>query len=175
MDLSTFYAVVSATCFTLVGLWWSAIDRRRDLLVSTAARRAIGGVYLTFFLPGLMGLFAQIDPGSAWLWRTTFALAAVLGAWSTLRLIQIDRDSGARGPFRRNRWLVAVLYAVIFVVGAAPGLVESLGLNALRAAGIAIVCLVALGHGLAWELLTTVEPREHPLPSPAGDSGEPTL
>jgi hypothetical protein len=175
MDLSTFYAVVSATCFTLVGLWWTAIDRRRDLLVSPSARRAVGGVYLTFFLPGLMGLFAQIDPGSAWLWRATFAAAAVVGAWSTLRLIQIDRGSGARGPFRRNHWLVAVLYAVIFVVGAAPELVESLGLNALRAAGMAIVCLVALGHGLAWELLTTVAPAEQHLPSPASGSDEQTL
>ncbi|EWT00900.1 hypothetical protein N865_13285 [Intrasporangium oryzae NRRL B-24470] len=175
MDLSTFYAVVSATCFTLVGLWWSAIDRRRDLLVATGDRRAVGGVYLTFFVPGLMGLFAQIDPGSAGVWRTTFAIAAVLGVWSTLRVIQIDRSSVARGPFQRNRWLVAVLYAVIFVVGAAPGLVESLGLTALRAAGISIVCLVALGHGLAWELLTTVEPRDQPLPSPAGGSEGPTL
>ena len=175
MDLSTFYAVVSATCFTLVGLWWSAIDRRRELLVTPSARRAIGGVYLTFFLPGLMGLFAQIDPGSAWLWRTTFALAAVLGAWSTLRLIQVDRGSGARGPFRRNHWLVAVLYAVIFVVGAVPEAVESLGLSALRAAGVAIVCLVALGHGLAWELLTTVAPRDANLPSPTGGSEDQTL
>jgi hypothetical protein len=114
-----------------------------------------------------MGLFAQIDPGSAWLWRTTFAAAAVIGAWSTLRLIQVDRSSGARGPFRRNRWLVAVLYAVILVVGAAPGLFESLGITPLRAAGIAIVCLVALAHGLAWELLTTIAPSEQPLPSPA--------
>ena len=27
MDLSTFYAVVSATCFTLTGLWWSVTHR----------------------------------------------------------------------------------------------------------------------------------------------------
>jgi hypothetical protein len=172
MDLSTFYAVLSATCFTLVGLWWSAIDRRRDLLVASETRRVVGGVYLTFFLPGLMGLFAQIDPGSAWLWRSTFASAAVIGAWSTFRLIQVDRSSGARGPFRRNRWLVAVLYAVIFVVGAAPELAESVGLSALRAAAVAIVCLVALGHGLAWELLTTTDSPKRPVPSPeAGSDG----
>ena len=29
MDLSTFYALMSATCFTLVGLWWTVIERRR--------------------------------------------------------------------------------------------------------------------------------------------------
>lgn len=38
MDLSTFHAVVSATCFTLVGLWWSALDRRRELLAGDETR-----------------------------------------------------------------------------------------------------------------------------------------
>lgn len=26
MDLTTFYALMSVTCFTLVGLWWTAIE-----------------------------------------------------------------------------------------------------------------------------------------------------
>ena len=99
MDLSTFYAVVSATCFTLVGLWWSAVDRRRDLLDSPEARRLVGGVYLTFLLPGVMGLFAQVAPAITGLWRTTFGLVALIGAWSTFGLIRADRD---RGPAARS-------------------------------------------------------------------------
>ena len=173
MDLSTFYAVVSATCFTLVGLWWSAVDRRRELLGSPETRRLVGGVYVTFLLPGVMGLFAQVDPGKPGLWRSTFGLVALLGAWSTFRLIRADRHSGARGPFRRHRWLVAVLYAVIVVLGVTPEVAKLVGLSGLQAAALAVVCLVVLAHGLAWELLTTtVHPEEHHLPSPGTASTE---
>ena len=157
MDLSTFYAVVSATCFTLVGLWWSALDRRRDLLVADETRRLVGGVYLTFLLPGVMGLFAQVDPGEPWLWRSTFGFVALVGAWSTLRLIRAERETalGVRGPFRRHRWLVVVLYGVIVVLGVAPEVAGAVGLSGLQAAALALVCIVVLAHGLAWELLTT--------------------
>ena len=32
MDVSTFYALFSATCFTLVGLWWSVVQRHEAWL-----------------------------------------------------------------------------------------------------------------------------------------------
>ena len=32
MDVSTFYALFSATCFTLLGLWWSVVQRHEDRL-----------------------------------------------------------------------------------------------------------------------------------------------
>jgi hypothetical protein len=156
MDLSTFYAVVSATCFTLVGLWWSAVDRRRELLRSPMTRRLVGGVYLTFLLPGVMGLFAQVDPGRPGVWRTTFGLASLIGAWSTVRLVRADRGlHGVRGPFRRHRWVVGVLFLFILALGVAPELAGVVGLSGLQAAALAVSCLVVLAHGLAWELLTT--------------------
>ncbi len=157
MDLSTFYAVVSATCFTLVGLWWSAVDRRRELLDSPETRRLVGGVYATFLLPGVMGLFAEVDPGKPGLWRPTFGLVALLGAWSTFRLIRADQHPGVHGPFRRHRWLVGVLYLVIVVLGVAPELAQRVGLTGLQAAALVVVCLILLAHGLAWELLTTTD------------------
>ena len=30
MDISTFYAVTSATCLGLVGLWWSVVEKRTE-------------------------------------------------------------------------------------------------------------------------------------------------
>ena len=86
------------------------VDRRRELLDSPETRRLVGGVYLTFLLPGVMGLFAQVDPGKPGLWRTTFGLVALLGAWSTFRLIRADRHPGvARAlpppPLARRRAL----------------------------------------------------------------------
>ena len=118
----------------------------------------MGGVYLTFLLPGVMGLFAQVDPASPGLWRSTFGLVA-------LRRGVVDppahpgrpRIPGVRGPFRRHRWLVGVLYLVIVVLGVAPELAATVGLSGLQAAALAVVCLVVLAHGLAWELLTTTD------------------
>lgn len=30
MDISTFYALFSATCFTLLGLWWNVIQNNPE-------------------------------------------------------------------------------------------------------------------------------------------------
>lgn len=159
MDLTTFYAVVSATGFTLVGLWWSVIGRRPDLLSDPRSRRLAGGVYLTFLLPGLMGLFAQVGGAGSSLWRVTFGLTAVVGAWSTLRLIRADDPSATRGLFARHRWVVAALSAVVIVMGVAPGVAGAVGLTGLQGAAIAVIALIVVAHGLAWEFLTVDAPQ----------------
>ncbi|MEP7333095.1 MAG: hypothetical protein ABI692_13505 [Terracoccus sp.] len=46
MNVSTFYALFSATCFTLVGLWWGVVQRDIRWVRDPAQRRAIVGVYL---------------------------------------------------------------------------------------------------------------------------------
>jgi hypothetical protein len=51
------------------------------------------------------------------------------------------------------------------------------GLSGLQAAALAVVCLVVLAHGLAWELLTTPDRPDQPIrpsvsperPGPAAD------
>ena len=45
MDVSTFYALFSATCFTLVGLWWTVVERNRPWLRDPATRRRVGAIY----------------------------------------------------------------------------------------------------------------------------------
>jgi hypothetical protein len=54
MNVSIFYALFSATCFTLVGLWWGVVQRNTRWVRDPVQRRAIGGVYLAFLLPALM-------------------------------------------------------------------------------------------------------------------------
>ena len=60
MDVSTFYALFSATCLALVGFWWGVVQANPSWLRDPGRRSAVGGVYLSFLLPGLMGLFAQV-------------------------------------------------------------------------------------------------------------------
>ncbi|WP_206079864.1 hypothetical protein [Propioniciclava coleopterorum] len=165
MDLTAFYSLMSVTCFTLVGLWWTVVERHKEWRTDPVRRKLAGGVYLSFLLPGLMSTVAQIDPHTPLLWRVSFTLTALVGIVSTLRLVSWDRG-GQIGPFRRFRWLVAVLYASIIVLGVAPEVVKPLGATPLQAASIALVLLIVLGHGLTWEFMMEPDP-EPGRPAPA--------
>ena len=56
MDTNTFYAVTSATCFTLVGLWWTVVRDRSEWLKNETTKRLAGGVYASFLIPALMSM-----------------------------------------------------------------------------------------------------------------------
>lgn len=152
MDLSSFYSLMAVTCFTLVGLWWAVIERHPQWKADPLRRRLAGGVYLSFLLPGLMSTFAQVDAGNPLIWRSSFTVAALVGLANTVRLLGVDRGT-ARGPFRRSRWLVALVYAVIAVLGLFPGVASVVGGTALQSALIALILLIVLAHGLAWEFM----------------------
>ena len=51
MDISTFYALFSATCFALLGFWWNLLQGNPHWLRDPETRAAVGGVYLSFLLP----------------------------------------------------------------------------------------------------------------------------
>ena len=69
MDINTFYAVTSATCFTLVGLWWSVVKDKADWFKDEAKKRLAGGVYASFLIPGLMSLGAQVGGTTSGIWQ----------------------------------------------------------------------------------------------------------
>src|SRR6266542_1344675 len=104
-----------------------------------------------FSLPGLMSLLSLIDPGSTTLWRTSFAIVAGSGA-VVLALV--------RGPAPTRLGLVAyvaavVLYVLVVVVAAVPGIVADIGISArpLRVEAVLLTLLVFLGSNVAWLLL----------------------
>jgi len=150
VDVSTFYALFSATCFTLVGLWWGVVQRDTRWVRDPVRRRAVGGVYLAFLLPALMGLFAQVGgTQDQAVWRLGFVLIAVVGAVATLRLLAVDDAPGVTSV----RAGAAGIYALVAVIGAFPGLAGALGLRAIQAEALLLVLLVALGHALVWRFL----------------------
>jgi hypothetical protein len=166
MDLSSFYSLMAVTCFTLVGLWWTVIERHPEWKADRTRRRLAGGVYLSFLLPGLMSTFAQVDAGNPLIWRSSFTVAALVGVVNTVQLLGVDGGS-ERGPFRRFRWVVAVIYAVIAVLGVFPAVSSLLGGTPLQAAAIALILLVVLAHGLTWEfMMERARPAEESLDSP---------
>lgn len=150
MDVTTFYAVFSATCFTLVGLWWGVTLRDTAWVADPARRRAIGGVYLAFLLPALMGLFAQVGGVEQPLvWRLSFIVIALAGLASTLRLLSTDAVPAVRAV----RAGTAAAYVLVALVGSFPGLAEPVGLRPIQVEALLLVLLVALGHALVWHHL----------------------
>jgi hypothetical protein len=150
VDVSTFYALFSATCFTLVGLWWGVVQRDTRWVREPAQRRAIGGVYLAFLLPALMGLFAQVGGTQDQpVWRLSFVLIAAVGVAATLRLLAVGDSSGVM----TTRITVVVVYALVALIGTFPALADVFGLRAIQAEALLLVLLVALGHALVWRYL----------------------
>lgn len=155
MDVATFYALFSATCFTLLGLWWSVVQRHEDWMRDAARRRVVGGIYLAFLLPAVMGLFAQVGgTEQPIIWRTSFVLIALIGGASTFGLLRAQRQvSVLAGPLMRHQWVVIVIYGVVAVFGLAPELAQPLGLIPVQAEAILLILLVVMAHGLVWEFM----------------------
>lgn len=161
MDVSTFYALFSATCFTLVGLWWTVVERNRPWLRDPGTRRRVGAIDLSFMLPALMGLFAQVGGTKVPLfWRSSFVVIAAAGAIGTVRLLRAGRADPDAGVFARLWWASAAIYAVIAVVGAAPEVARTIGLTPLQAEATLLILLVALAHAVAWEFMTRHDPTD---------------
>jgi predicted ABC-type exoprotein transport system permease subunit len=162
VDIDTFYALFSATCFTLTGLWWNVVHGRPDWGRDPTMRRAIGGVYLSFFLPALMGLFAQVggteSPG---IWRASFVVIALIGAASTIVLLARARGDRTTWTVAATQAVAGIAYAAIAVLGVAPELVGGLGLPPIQVAALLLIILIALAHALVWRFLVESTDRTH--------------
>jgi hypothetical protein len=158
MTLDSFYAIVSGTCFALVGLWWGVVQFNRKWLKQDETRTLAGGIYLSFLIPGVMSLIAEVSGDNKIIWRVTFVVAAALGMYFTARLIWKTRAStGPIGPFRRHRWIVIVVYLLVLIFGAAPELAKPLNLQPLQVESILLSLLILIAHGLTWEFMTQPE------------------
>lgn len=166
MDVTTFYALFSATCFTLVGLWWNVAQSRPRWVTDPAGRRAVGGVYLAFLLPGLMGLFAQVggtrDPE---VWRVGFVVTAAVGLVATTGILTRLRGS-ALGSVKHVA--AVLLYLLVAVVGVAPDVSSVVGLRPIQLEAVLLIGLVIVGHGLVWEFFVADALRDDDSGRPAG-------
>jgi hypothetical protein len=154
VDVSTFYALFSATCFTLVGLWWNVVQGHDEWMREPALRRVVGGVYLSFLLPALMGLLAQVG-GTATpeIWRASFVVIAVVGCASTLRLLALSARDHSSARLALPQLGAVVVYALIAVVGTAPRIADTVSLRPIQAEAILLSLLVLLGHALVWRFM----------------------
>lgn len=154
MDTNLFYAVTAATCFTLVGLWWSVVKSKPEWLKNEATRRLAGGVYASFLIPALMSLGAQIGGSTPVLWRVIFIIAAGAGITFSSRLIQLTREANPKGAFSKNSWSVPLLYGLVLVFALFPGLARVVGLAPLQMEALLLCLLILIAHALTWEFMT---------------------
>ena len=155
MDTNTFYAVTSATCFTLVGLWWSVVKDKAEWFKDEAKKRLAGGVFASFLIPAIMSLAAQIGGDSPLIWRGVFVIAAGAGLNYSSRLIKLTRATTPTGSLSRNSWAVPGLYALILFFAVFTGLAGMVGLQALQLEALLLSGLILCAHMLAWEFSTS--------------------
>ena len=157
MDISTFYALFSATCFAMLGFWWQLLQGNPKWLRDSATRSAVGGVYLSFLFPALMGLFAQVGgTGTTTIWRISFVAIALVGLVATLRALPHSQRSDVDDTL--NRVLAIVLYALVAVVGVVPEIGGWFDLKAIQVEAVLLILLVLLAHGLVWRFMTSEPP-----------------
>lgn len=159
MDIGRFYAVTAATCFTLVGLWWTVVRDRSDWLKDEAMKRMAGGVYASFLIPALMSLGAQVGDSTPVLWRGIFFIAALGGIVFSSRLIKLTREANPNGAFSRNSWVVPVLYGIVLFFALFPGVARLLGLQPLQMEALLLCLLIFIAHAMTWEFMTN-NPRK---------------
>jgi hypothetical protein len=155
MEISTFYGILAATCFTLVGLWWSVVKSKPEWLTNETTRRLAGGVYASFLIPGLMSLGAQIGgTNTPFLWQLVFIIAAAAGITFSSRLISLTRAANPKGAFSKNSWAVPTLYGLVLFFAIFPGLARAIGLLPLQMEALLLSGLILIAHMMAWEFMT---------------------
>ena len=153
MDTNTFYAITSATCFTLVGLWWSVVKDKPEWMKDEVKKRLAGGVYASFLIPALMSLGAQIGGANPFIWQLVFMIAAGAGILFSSRLIRLTWT--ASGAFSRNSWTVPVLYGIVLFFALFPGLARYIGLEPLQMEALLLCILILIAHAMTWEFMTS--------------------
>lgn len=154
MDTNTFYAVMAATCFTLVGLWWSVVKGKPEWFKDEAKRRLAGGVYASFLIPAVMSLGAQIGGSNRLIWQGIFVIAAGAGITFSSKLIQLTRTANPNGAFSKNSWVVPLLYGFVLIFALLPGLARIIGLEPLQMEALLLSALILSAHALTWEFMT---------------------
>lgn len=155
MDTDTFYAVTSATCFALVGLWWTVVKDRPQWFKDETMKRMAGGVYASFLIPALMSMGAQVGGDTPFLWQLVFVVAAGAGIVFSTRLIKAVKMVNPTGVYGRNSWAVPFLYGLVLFFAIFPGIAFLFGLQPLQLEGLLLTLLVLAGNLLAWEFIFT--------------------
>jgi hypothetical protein len=157
----TFYETTATISFTLLGLWWIALQAKYvEWIGDPLRRRIISIITLYFLLPGSMSLLALLSLENRLVWRIAFFVACVIGVFAT-GVLSADARKVANEPQERptswnwrvmrwSCWVGVALYVLIAVIALGASTLASAGVEPLLAVGILVTLLVILGLALAW-------------------------
>ena len=150
-----FYSTFATVSLTVTGLWmYVAQARFREWVADRDHFRRASAVSVQLAFPGLMCLFALINPSSTLLWQVAFG---VTSATAAALLVVLNRRSTRRWA-RANEignWLAVAIFVAVAVVAASPELVETMGLPEVpRRTEFFLFCLLLVdGLVVAWTML----------------------
>ena len=167
----TFYETTATISFTLLGLWWIALQAKyNEWIADPLRRRMVTIITLYFLLPGSMSLLALLALENRLLWRVAFVIACLVGVFATGVLAADARKAtgGAQGSPRSWNWRVmrwscwvgVALYLLVALVALGATTLSGFGVNPLLVAGVLVTLIVILGLVLAWTYY--VEPPPTP-------------
>jgi hypothetical protein len=165
VDISAFYAVVAGINFTLLGLWWVAVQERAELRRSGARTGQMAYVVsLQFLLPGTVALLSQVAPNVPLLWRSAFVLGGAAGVAGIVLLVPILLRTHLRTAAMLLLGVGAPIHALVVIIALLPDLGAVVGsqLNSLQVEAILFCLLVLIGAQTAWTAAMSPSPDEQP-------------
>jgi hypothetical protein len=145
------YRTLAQACFTLLGLWWLVVvNHRQEWMPSRELRRRAWQVSMLFMLPGTASLLALLSPEDSAYWRVPFVVAGLVGAGVAAAAIGRTTEASRQLSLAP----IAVLYGLIALVAAFPGLVEDVGIDVRPVVVEATLAALGLflGVQLAWQV-----------------------
>ena len=157
----TFYQTTATISFTLLGLWWIALQAKyAEWIADPLRRRMISIITLYFLLPGSMSLLALLAIQNRLLWRIAFVIACMIGVFATGLLAADARKATGEAQenptswnwrvMRWSCWVGVVLYLLIAVIALGAPTLTAAGIEPLLVAGTCLTLIVILGLVLAW-------------------------
>jgi hypothetical protein len=151
--LNEFYGAFAPLTFTVFGLWLIVVQTRHaDWSHSVEHRRRAYAVSLHFAIPGLMSLLSLADPTDKTLWRVAFGISAAGGAITIAYLALPSIPTPGSAWWRLASSVSVLLYVLIVVVAAAPGIAKDFTAP-LRIEAVLLSLIVFLGINIAWALM----------------------
>ena len=153
--IEDFYSTFATVSLTVTGLWmYVASVRFRDWMADRDHFRRASAVSVQLAFPGLMSLFALINPASSVLWRVVFGVVSGVAAMLLVALIMRSANRWARVNEIGN-WIAVLIFALVVLVAFAPEVVDETGLpDAPRRAEFFLFCLLLVdGLVVAWTML----------------------
>ena len=156
-----FYSTFATVSLTVTGLWmYVASVRFKEWMADRDHFHRASAISVQLVFPGIMCLFALVDPASNLLWQIAFGTSSAV---AVILLLSLRRRSAGRWPPANEigNWLAVVIFACVALVAVTPGVVDTLGLpDVPRRTEFFLFCLLLVdGLVVAWMMLFSEMPE----------------